>query len=99
MLGISPGEYWILTPSELGELLEGATEREERALRRTAWAVAHLLNVSGKTVQRPVKVEDLLKPAQEAHGTGDKAMDFEVLWQRHLERIESAEGSGGDRNS
>lgn len=42
-------------------MLKAAQRRHEAEWRRTAWAVAHLMNVSGKVVKRPVTVDQLLR--------------------------------------
>lgn len=78
VLALMPEAYWRLTPVELGDMMSGAVEREERHRQRTAWAVAHLLNISGKSLKRDVTADQLLGRAKVV--AKDPVMDFERLW-------------------
>lgn len=62
-------------------MMVGALEREQRAWERTAWHVAHELNVSGKVVKRTVTVDQLLGRKAELTPVDTEA-DFETLWAR-----------------
>ena len=59
---LRPEEYDRLTPEELADVLDGATYEIERQRRDMAWALAHVLNISGKVLKRPVTADDLLRP-------------------------------------
>lgn len=80
---IAPAEFWKLTPAELSDMLAGAQEREERVWQRTAWHVAHELNIAGKVMNRHVTAAQLLGKHE---GPKDPAADFEALWGRIQER-------------
>lgn len=43
--GLRPWEFWRMTPAELAAFLEGHKRREERALERAAWMMAHHYNM------------------------------------------------------
>ena len=49
-----------MTLSELLEQIDGFLWRQERAWEQTAWAVAHLMNVSGKSVRTKLTAKKLL---------------------------------------
>jgi len=59
-LELTAAEYWSSTLAELGERLHGVKARQERDIRRTAWVIMHMLNVSGKSLKRDVTMDDLL---------------------------------------
>ena len=59
-LPLRPDEYWRLTISELSEMLEGVTHREELEWERTAWLATHIVNMAGKSVKKNVSVHQLL---------------------------------------
>jgi hypothetical protein len=60
VLGILPWDFWRLTPAEFARLLKGARRQEERKWQRVGWAVAHLMNVSGKRLRSKVTPAKLL---------------------------------------
>lgn len=82
---LRPWDYWRLTPAELSEHLHGAIWRTDRDMERLAWAVAHVVNISGKSVRSPVTVDKLL--GRRGAEQRDPAADFETLWSRHVERL------------
>lgn len=68
----------------------GRADADEAAWERTAWAVAHLLNVSGKTVKSPVTVDKLLRPPPEPPMDFDRETALRKLKQR-MRDIEAQE--------
>ena len=74
-------------------LLEGAAHRERSAWKMKAWGVAHLINISGKSVKQNTSAEKLLgeKPKPIPKGkpieVKDPARDFRTLWERHQSRL------------
>ena len=80
-----PKDFWALTPNELGVMLEGATWREEQEWERMAWAVAHMLNISGKSIKRPVTGAKLLgrKTPPDKVKVKDPEGDWQKLWAKH----------------
>lgn len=90
VLGIDRIGFWGATPAELGEMLAGASWREEQRWRRVAWETAHLVNVSGKTLRRTITADELLgKPRKVV--VRDPMMDFNTLWARLQKRAKEAE--------
>lgn len=69
-------------------MLAGAAWREGREWERAAWAVAHLLNVSGKALRRSVTADELLgKPRR--FEVRDPHIEFDALWA-DVERLRAA---------
>ena len=60
---------------ELSQMATGYGWREERTWERTAWTVAHMLNVSGKQMRTRVTVRQLLKKPTQAR-------DQQEWWDR-----------------
>lgn len=60
ILGVTPDQYWKLTPSELGEMFAGYHWQRDRKWDMAGWITAHVLNVSGKTVKKRVTADKLL---------------------------------------
>lgn len=85
-LEIRPSEFWALTPAEVSDMIAGAHAREERSWQRTAWHVAHELNVAGKSLKKSVSAEQLLGKQSKEIKPIDPAADFETLWGRIQER-------------
>ena len=78
-LALQPEQYWRLTLVELHEMIQGAIWREGRQWERNAWIVAHLVNISGKSIKGKVTADSLLgkqKKVQDPH------VDFNEFWQR-----------------
>lgn len=63
-LNISPDKFATLQPGEFYALLAGYKWREERRQTETAYWLAYLLNVAGKSLKKPVRPYDLVKPLQ-----------------------------------
>ena len=80
----------MLTPAELGEMLAGASWREEREWKRVAWQTAHGLNVSGKMLRRTVTADELLGRKREMV-VKDPHAKFAELWRRKQEREKAQE--------
>ena len=59
-LAMGPALFWSLTPAECSAMVEGAAGRESRELERTAFLASLLMNVSGKTLKKPITPEQLL---------------------------------------
>lgn len=57
---MAPEAFWPLTPVECGEMIQGAAGREERAWERAAFLGALIMNVSGKSLKKPVTPAQLL---------------------------------------
>lgn len=66
LLAITPGQFWSLCPAELRVMVKAARAREEKRMWQLAWAVAHLMNVSGKVVKRQVTPAGLLGKVQDS---------------------------------
>ena len=68
-----PWEFERLTPAELDDLLEGYRERDLRQWQHEAWMVAHLMNISGKSLKKGsrIKPEDLLPKSSPARQRKD----------------------------
>jgi hypothetical protein len=71
-------------------MLAGAAWREDQEWQRTAWATAHMINISGKSVKQAVTAAKLLGKPQKARKVQplvkDPELDFKELWARHEER-------------
>lgn len=90
-----PNEFWCLTPREFWILINGYRVREERVWERTAWMVAHLMNVSGN-LKKAVTVDKLLGRDGTANLTDDdKRSELQAIRNRFAEiervRAERAE--------
>ena len=59
-MAMTPEVFWPLTPFECSAMIEGAAGRESRDWDRTAFLASLLMNVSGKTVTKPVTPDQLL---------------------------------------
>lgn len=59
-LRLRPEEYGRKTLAELVDMIDGWIWRDELEWERTAWATAHVINISGKSVKRDVTVRKLL---------------------------------------
>ena len=81
-LQLLPEQYWRTTLAELTEMLRGATEREPRRWRRTAWLASHLINISGKSVPTPGVTPDQLLYGQRMSADSRKALDERVRAER-----------------
>ncbi len=64
-MGLRPLEFWKLTPSETYQFIEAQVENrnraEEEAWRRIRWAVMWMVNMSGKSLKRELKEQELLR--------------------------------------
>jgi hypothetical protein len=58
--GLMPRQFWELSPRDFRAVVRGAQDRIDREQVSRAWMVAHLMNVSGKTVRQKVTVAQLL---------------------------------------
>ena len=69
-IGLRPWEFLAVTPGELRLMAEALGERElareKESWRRFAFLAAETVNISGKSVRRPVKAKDYL-PFDEAN--------------------------------
>ena len=83
-----PAEFWEMTPAEVydvvGRFFSHEKEKEKEMWRRFAFLAAAIINISGKSIKRDVKAEDLVKFADE------QAEQIEVDWEkRKKEAIET----------
>jgi len=88
MLGITPDQYWKLTPAELGEMLEGYSWRQERVWDVAAWVTSHMINISGKTTRKKITPDKLLgrkKQAMRNVTYDDKVKSFEEILRRQAQ--------------
>jgi hypothetical protein len=64
-IGLRPWEFLAVTPGELNLMAEAALgrerEREKELWRRFAFLAAEVVNISGKSVRRPVKAKDYVR--------------------------------------
>lgn len=63
-LGITPGDFWDLTPLELRLYSDGVAQRQDREMQILAWMQANLINVHIAKGKR-VSASDLYSPKQE----------------------------------
>lgn len=84
VMAMRPTEFWDLTPFECSAMIEGAAGRESRAWERTACLASLLINVSGKTVKKPVTPEQLLGRRPKVVPR-DPGAELEALKARALE--------------
>lgn len=81
-LGLKPFEFYRLTPGEFFALVEGYGWRQEREEEKMAWAVAHIVNYSGR-LKRPVTPRQLLgrrEGSRQDMRTGkEKRLEWEQL--------------------
>jgi hypothetical protein len=85
-------QFWSATPLEVIELHEGYAWREEQTWDKIAWLAEQIINVSGKSVKRPVSRWALLgkKPPGKA-ATGPKGRESQLLDLAQLQsEIEAA---------
>lgn len=78
-LNLKPWEFERLQPGEFYQLYEGYRWRQERHEEMTAYFVACLMNVSGKSLKRRLSPKDLLKPIRQPKQHQDKKEDEEYL--------------------
>lgn len=88
-----PEEFERLQPQEFYKLLDGwkwraeqDNAKRERAESVAAYFVAHLLNVSGKTLRGHVKVSDLTEPLLKPAGKS-RSSDEEYLREVFRDRL------------
>lgn len=81
---MSHAEFWGATPVEIAERLRGYNWRERRSLERSAWELAHIINISGKYVKRRVKPKDLL----DGRGGGTDPIAHHMKMERLKKKLE-----------
>lgn len=87
-LDLKPRQFERLQPHELYAMLDGYAWRQEQRQTETAYWISHLLNISGKSLKRPVKLRDLLKPLrQKAPIKRDKKEDEACLKETFKNRL------------
>lgn len=64
-IGLTPDVFYELTPGEFYALINGENRRQKTFMKQLAWQTMHLLNVSGKSYEKPITIEDLLPEAEE----------------------------------
>ena len=81
-LTITPDQYWLLTPVELSEMIEGAQWRRYQDWEIAAWVSSHIINMSGKVSKKVVKANDLLGKNTMPKAPRDPASDIRELMAR-----------------
>jgi hypothetical protein len=84
-LGVSPDQYWTLTPSELGEMFAGYSWRRDRQWDIAGWMTAHMINMAGKKTRKKVTVDKLLgrkKQVMRNLTHDDKVLGFQEIIRR-----------------
>lgn len=70
MTTLTPREVWLLTPGETVDMIEAGVRRERRVMERTAWAVAHLVNIHIPRGRPAITVRKLLGRPVSGEKTG-----------------------------
>jgi hypothetical protein len=88
-VGIKHEEFWRLTPSEIIESIQVWNENKEEEMQRLAWAVAMIIDYTGR-LKRPVKPADLLgKPVKKI-----TPEEKQKEWNELVERMKGDEANG-----
>lgn len=88
-----PDQFWRLTPFEFKLKMQAHNEVKvdiiERKQEMTAWAVAHLMNISGKQLKNDITVDELLGRKKKKTKTQEQGTEL-------LERLKKKFSGGGD---
>ena len=82
--GITPAEFWEMTPYEFNEVVRAQRRKEERWERRFASVSATIMNMAGKSLKKgqTVSVDDLIESAPETSAERDHESEREYLRQQ-----------------
>ena len=80
-IGLRPAEFWKLTPVELAEIAEAhyerRREREKGEWRRAAFLASWIINTAGKSYERDISADELVKFKDEVGNEEVKPLDPE----------------------
>ncbi len=78
------------------QLWDGYQWRQERREDMTAYFVAQLMNISGKSLKRRITGKELLKPIRTKVKTRNKKDDEEYLKTRFQQRLKGGGANGNN---